>query len=278
MTQILRARELFTPCPLANRPDCIYSVAVCMCERAGKKLTANQKADMKADSDEAIRVIATYMPPVESNEPVNALIRSIVEGAIGYYVERPHKLPGGGAAGHVVQSANGTTTVIVDSAAARIEAERWITVATIKLVRNPENPYAALYVHCWLNNPPESRYANWFNLFSQFLDRKMLTTKYQARYDKTLLQIEMWFALLPANITVDQLSHPQARLFHTTIELLLEMYLLANTFPAAPEITTRVFWAAVTKMWHSKAGIDYFSALNEAKEAKPDQKNGPGRR
>lgn len=216
------------------------------------------------DADEALKVIATFVPDATLAEPLPQTVRNVLAETMGALIPA--------AAGVQGERRQRGDTITVETTEAREAREKTITVAGIKMPKNPEAPYSAFYPHMWLPPTvadPATAPETWHRLMNDFFrDLKVpdhMLFKKKLYYE----QIDLWFLIVKEpRVTVDTVSAPLVKLFLNTIKLILEMFLVSGcTLSGTPTAATQMFAHLVEERKHEGKALDFFADLQKARAA-----------
>jgi hypothetical protein len=146
---------------------------------------------------------------------------------------------------------------------------------------NPQPPHNALYPQRWIAllitppNTPTSVFEKWSTQMALLLDPGAVYDVYQPRHSHLLATMEHWFSLVPVGTTPETITYALLRLFFTTIEQFLEMIILTGKNSASATVATTKLNSLLKMMWHNNDTLNYFSFLEQAKNAKPESTTRP---
>jgi hypothetical protein len=250
-----------TICPSENYAEALILAAQTLADVNNPQFDPTTVTSM----DAALITIAGLIPDdFVHSAPLPAPIRDILK-EVAVVVAPKERNQQGNHVGAVVQGSS--TTVVVESASERELRDKYVVYGGVRLWRHTEPPYTALYAHNWVGKSFEQ----WKTEFENFCGDTTVQALHAHRQSCTERVLRSWFAWTESVTRADDLNPAQVRQFQSTIELLLEAYLLRKGVPNVPNqaAATLAFATATEKRRHENKVTDYFSDLAEARKAAP---------
>jgi hypothetical protein len=170
-----------------------------------------------------------------------------------------------------------STQIIVETSAERDLRDKYVAVGGYRLWKKAEAPWDVFYCHLWVNRTPQE----WLSTWAAFCGSTIMPETLAHRQRCCDALIVSWFDLTKDVTRYEDLTPIQVRLFQTTVELVAEGYLVRRGVPLAGSVgtATAALAQALAKRKHDQRPMDYFTDLQEARQAKdgPSQRNSSSR-
>lgn len=245
--------------PEDSKTEALVMIASILLDQAGRA------GEQVHDRDAALDHIAAFMPAPRVGQPIPQAVRNVFDEVLIIFVPRARPQEA------VAPNNQNQQQIVAANLNVEIasEKQRWITVGGVKMPRNPQRPYDALYPHAWI----DKEFHMWQKNIDTVLATSSISELHRFKLNRQLDIVEQWFLLLPAGATPETLPVPLVRIFLAAIECILEVFLLGCRNTGTTGTATSAFHAAVDGAYHSNTGIDYFLCLKTARAEKDPPKS-----
>jgi hypothetical protein len=212
--------------------------------------------------DEAIMVIAQFVPTAPLQEPVPQPVRdafkeiAIALGTDGAHTTKP------------TAALDRPHSLTVETLAEKETRERTLVCGGVKLPKNVDRPYAVLYPHFWLN----ASYMAWQVMWEEFggATKSSIPDHCRLKLKSFGVLMDAWFTTIQElKPTAETIPPHLVRSFNALIQLRLEIYLCSGVALAgSATIATASFANSCEERSHGNLVLDYFTDLRKATEAK----------
>jgi hypothetical protein len=262
-TQVVRCKKLFLEreVPPTSLDEAIKTALLMVLEHHRRP----HMIKICKDASDVVTLLASYFPPPGA-QPDKTVI-DIVTEAVSIFAPLRHKAPGGDTARESGQD------IVVQTYEEKEKAERFIKVGPYKFPRRSEQPWDCIYPHHWItltaSQGPVVAHEAWNRQLNLLFAGLTIIEHQRPRHRHLLAQITIWFTLIGEKPQVDTTAPHLIRLWFHFLEQILELMLMSGVRLAGSFTTaTTKFHSVCQQRWNNAEPLDYYKAINDAKEAK----------